>query len=321
MQFNLSLSATQTLYYFAPIRAAEKAIMEGSFLLSTNAAQSDAAHGAELPYFLSMTRSRQGRYHRNDVQGVLFELDGRALAARHKIRPVDYWQFNSTPTMRNDSNEMEERLYSKKPRLKLAGIVKGISVLVDPARGLPLDVLGTFTVSVRKEYGIVPTLYTNAVDWKNGNKAKAVSPSDIPRAERAPRARYSQHAFAPGRDRSTLLTDMTVLLKTLRAKPDFDMYDDIYDLKINSRHRGYITSYHRDLYSQLGAEFQNASRAHTMGRPKERKQLERLLSEMQYFKMTTPKQLADFLIARHDAGRIAANERRKASEPQTNDEW
>lgn len=116
---------------------------------------------------------------------------------------------------------------------------------------------------------------------------------------------------------------MLVILKTLRKNPNFDMYNGLYDLKaILPRHRGYITSYHRDLYSQLQAEFQNASRAHTMGRDKDRKQLDRLLEEMKHFNITTPKQLADLLLERFMADHKAEQERRRAAEPaNNNDGW
>lgn len=319
MQFNLSLSGSDILYYFAPLQAAVKIIESGKIMLSTNAASSDAAHGAQKPYFLSMTRSRQGRYHRNEARGVLFELDGRALGAKHKIRPVDYWQFNSSPRTRHDSNEMEERLYSDSPTLNIDGIVRSMSVLVNDS-GMTLEDIGTLTVTAMKEHGVRATFYNDANAWKLGNKRKAISPADVPRATKR-RKTYNSWDFKSGA-KNTLLTDMMVILKTLRTKPDFDMYNDLYDLKmISSRHRGYITSYHRDLYSQLGAEFQNASRAHTMGRDKERQQLNRLLAEMKHFKITTPKQLADLLIAKYEEGRQAENARRKASEPQTNDEW
>lgn len=64
-------------------------------------------------YYFSMARSMQSSYLRNKEWGAVLKLDGRKLGNRYSGKSVDYW---------NDRNhdEMEDRLYHDKPKIKNA---------------------------------------------------------------------------------------------------------------------------------------------------------------------------------------------------------
>lgn len=85
--------------------------------------------GKNALYFLSTTRTRTGRYHINDSDYALIELDGRKLASRYSAEPMDYWG----PDYRafSDGYEQEDRIYSDEPQIKnFMSYIKNIDIAV-----------------------------------------------------------------------------------------------------------------------------------------------------------------------------------------------
>lgn len=83
-----------------------------------------------MPYYLSTTRQRLGRYHDTSGAGALFTLDGARLGQRYKASPVDYWEnLGGTEDRRKES---EDRVFSNSPYIENAAdyIIK-IDVLLD----------------------------------------------------------------------------------------------------------------------------------------------------------------------------------------------
>ena len=298
MKILMSLSASDRLFYFTQLPALKKIVAGGKLLLSpTGTTTSDAAHGTKYPYFMSLTRSRQGSYHARDESGVLLEYDGRVLGQRNAIRPVDYWNTIESARKRKSSNEMEERLYSRTKDLDVYAGLLSVSVLIDNDgidRTLRLQ-LAT-ECSKRK---IPLFFYTDRKAWLLGNRRKAVGATDTKAAEaRKPYVARSEFE----KNQRSELTDMRVLLETLLKNPDFNLYTDLYDLKgFSDRTRGMVLRYQRDLKPALLAEFQNAGRAQNGGNPKMRKRLDALLAVMKKFNLSSAEQLADFITQRHQA--------------------
>lgn len=288
MKALLSLSASPVLFHFTRIDNATN-ILVGKAKLTPTVIGSDQIVNSQ--YFLSLTRSRVGRYHRMDLEGVLFELNGTRLAQRYKIRPVDYWQMRQTPKMRHDSNEMEERLMSDKPELDIKPYITRICVLSDPRAPLKPYAVRVFKMYGRK-LGVPVEFYTDPKHFQTGNVTKQVAGSDIVR----PKAEVKKRWPRADRRADSIFGNALRLLRAT-SNPDFDMYKNIYDLNLDRRFCDYVTSYQRDLKPQLDAAFHNAARS----KGKDRVALDRLLAEMRLFRITTPQQLAAYFIDRYDS--------------------
>ena len=298
MKILMSLSAGDRLFYFTQLHALKKIVSGGRLLLSpTGVTNADAAHGVKYPYFMSLTRSRQGSYHARNESGVLMEYDGRVLGQRNQIKPVDYWGTLGSARMRKSSNEMEERLYSRNKDLDVYAGLLSVSVLVDSS-GIDRKLRLQLATECSKRQ-IQLFFYTDRKAWLLGDKRKAVGASATKAAE-AYKPYVARSEFE--KNQRSELTDMRVLLETLLKNPDFNVHTGLYDLKgFSERTRGMVLRYQRDLKPVLEAEFQNAGRAQNGGNPKMRKRLDALLAVMQKFNLTSAAQLADFVAKRQNA--------------------
>ena len=286
MKTLLSLSASQVLFHFTGIKNATT-ILVGKAQLTPTVIGSDTI--VKSQYFLSLTRSRMGRYHASSQQGVLFELDGKKLAQRFKFATVDYWQMTSTPQMRHDSNEMEERLLARVPELDLKPYITRICVLAQPSSLNPYSVR-IFKMYARK-LGIPVEFYTDSKHWRTSNKSKTVDASVLVQQPQERR----KHWPRAERRADKIFGSALRLLRATRNRA-FNIYRDIDTLGLDRRFRGFVTSYQRDLKPQLSAAFHNAARDHG----KDRAALDRLLAEMRLVKITTPAQLAEYFIQRYE---------------------
>lgn len=286
MKILVSLSASQVLFHFTGIKNATT-ILVGKAQLTPTVIGSDTI--VKSQYFLSLTRSRMGRYHANSPQGVLFELDGKKLAQRFKFATVDYWQMNSTPRLRHDSNEMEERLLARVPELDLKPYLTRICVVAPPSSLTPYSVR-IFKMYSRK-LGIPVEFYTDSKHWQTSNKAKMVDASVLVRQPQEPNKSWPRAE----RRADKIFGSALHLLRATRNRA-FNMYRDIDTLGLDERFCNFVTSYQRDLKPQLSAAFHNAARDHG----KDRAALDRLLAEMRLVKITTPAQLAEYFIQRYE---------------------
>ena len=283
-----SESASQVLYHFTQLRKGVD-ILNGEMKLTPAVTHSDKLFPEQ--YFLSMTRSRTGRYHRDSTSGVMFELDGRKLNQKYKIVPVDYWKMRSTPKMRDDSNEMEERLLANRPSIKLLPYITKIYLLAPIGKVNPY-LLRTYSVYARK-LGIPLECYTDFKDFQAGNKSKSVKISELASADKPKGAAYPRAVR-----RSDPIFGNALYLLRACSNPDLNLYSYLRDgkLKLDRRFANYVTNYQRDLVPQLEAAFHNAMRS----ADKDRSALDRLLTEMRKHGLSTAKGLADFFIQRYN---------------------
>lgn len=289
MRALLSVSAAQVLFHFTGIDNATKILSDKAKLTPTVIGSDQIV---KSQYFLSLTRSRMGRYHSSSPRGVLFELDGRKLSQRFKVKPVDYWQMRQTLQVRHDSNEMEERLMSDKPDLDIKPYITRICVLSEPMSLKPYGVR-LFKLYGRR-LGVPVEFYSNPKHFQTGNTTKQVAASEL---VRRPNGAAPQKRWPRAERRADSIFGNALRLLRATRNPDFDMYKDIYDLNLDRRFCGYVTSYQRDLKSQLDASFHNAARS----KGKDRVALDRLLAEMRLLRITTPQQLAAYFIDRYDS--------------------
>jgi hypothetical protein len=297
----VSLSASSVLYHFTSINNATS-ILVGEARLTPTVIGSDQI--VDSPYFLSLTRSRTGRYHRLDEEGVLFELDGKRLAQRYKIKPVDYWQMRSSPKMRHDSNEMEERLLSNDNSLDLKPFITRIEVLARP------DSVSVYAIRTLKMYGrklgVPVVFYKDKKSLQTNNRAKTVDGTDLVKPSTEKRRGW------PRADRRAddIFGNVQRVLKAI-SDDSFDLYSNVRELGLTKRFVQYLVQYNGDLRNQLASEFQNAARS----QGKDRTALDKLLASMRKLGLRTPKQLADYILARYD------RDWRAARQPASADGW
>jgi hypothetical protein len=100
----------------------------------------------------------------------MFVLDGSKLNSNNNLKthPIDYW-YN----VKNNIDEMEDRVYSKKPTLDTKA-VRECHILIDHSSEEVLDTEKKYVDEIRKA-GILVYVYTEDKDFQLLNKKKTVS--------------------------------------------------------------------------------------------------------------------------------------------------
>lgn len=129
-----------------------------------------------LPYFFATTRSRLGDYHRNPTKNaVLFTLDGNELNRKNfVVKPIDYWA-GSWRGVQDRGRESEDRVYGKKPRLPIEGLVKSIDMYLghdlkgihDAEYDARRDSEARKIIKLAQEQGIPIHFYKTVKGWKS----------------------------------------------------------------------------------------------------------------------------------------------------------
>jgi hypothetical protein len=138
------------VYHATNIGAAVKILQSDEFILTAPIGADAMVKGKTKQYFfLSTTRSKHGRYHMNNWQGVVMELDGRKLATKYKGQPIDYWgpEFRKiNPT----GNETEDRIFSPTPTIpKATKYIKSLHVLLPVNQAEPAKGTGFFATEAK----------------------------------------------------------------------------------------------------------------------------------------------------------------------------
>jgi hypothetical protein len=169
-------SATQILFHATNLGNVLSMVKENSLALTTGiGTESDGILGKKL-YYLSMSRTRLGRYHAQDTQAgsTLITLNGDLLNQRYQTKPVDYWG-EEYRNHRKGAYEEEDRLFSNSPTIPNANkYIKNIDVL------MPIDELKIRKIQVRELLKLCHInkiscfIYENPKDWLIGNRLKAM---------------------------------------------------------------------------------------------------------------------------------------------------
>lgn len=169
--------ATDILYHYTTTANAARALRDGVFKLSNTAGNRSEQQYAPkgYPYFLSTTRSRVGDYHRYvGTGGVMFVLDGRWLASRYPVKPIDYWE-RSWQHSPDRSSESEDRVFSKENEMPLGGVT-ALHVLLKEQDEHRSPLTRGILINAKK-LGIKTYLYTDENAWRLQDTRKAVAPS------------------------------------------------------------------------------------------------------------------------------------------------
>lgn len=174
-------SLSRIAYHYTSVPTALKIIESGQFELSSALGSIEQQYMPKgKPYFLSTTRTRRGGYHsnRNNLTGVLFELDGNWFNQNYKSKSVDYWNDRAPNNYRGRSHEAEDRVFSSDPTIPIKG-VRSIHILYQLDPEYSETALEAKTQSrIRKlmisskKVNIPAYFYTDKTAWENMNTKK-----------------------------------------------------------------------------------------------------------------------------------------------------
>lgn len=268
----LTERATDVVYHYTGINSALGILSSGEFKLAgtggTEAEQQYAPPG--YPYFLSLSRSKVGDYHRYvGSGGVMFVLDGQWLSDRYPVKPVDYWYSGKTPaTLKRGewatidpgskksmwqysperSSESEDRVFSKQNTIPIDPI-KEVHVYIKE----PDERRSPWTRKVMleaKRRGIKTYLYSDVDAWRTQNKRKALVADQMARLLKGPEPEtyYRRPARGAADYGKSKLMDWIELIKKQPGQPLSKSADKLaYDIR-----------YYGDQVSQFKNELHNA---------------------------------------------------------------
>jgi len=215
--------ATDVLYHYTGTTAAAEILTSGEFKLS-NTVGSDWEYKLQpkgYPYFLSTTRSRSGGYHKYvGNSAVMFVLNGRWLNQNYKVKPIDYWNDQSTTRHR----ESEDRVFSRDGTIAITPVMS-VHVLIKEQHEFQSPAVRRVLLAAKKR-GIPTYLYADEEAWRLQNTAKSITigaAKNILKGPQPSRKQYSRKSYlAPyvellfGQNRSTLSKEASKILFDLR---------------------------------------------------------------------------------------------------------
>ena len=178
-ELTLTERATSVVYHYTSTIAALKILTSGNFeLASTTGNRSEEQYAPKgRPFFLSLTRTPQGDYHRFVGTGaVLFKMDGDWFNSRYMVKPIDYWERAWLHSDGTRSREAEDRVFSAEPTIPTTSITE-VHVLLkeqDEFRSPRTRML----MFVAKKQGLPVFLYTDEAAWRLLDKRRAKSVKD-----------------------------------------------------------------------------------------------------------------------------------------------
>ena len=178
LEGQINEGASSILYHFASIRSALNILNTKHFELSSVTGNKSEEQYApkDHPYFLSLTRTRVGDYHRYvGTGGVLFVLDGTWFNRNHKVTPIDYWEraWQHSP---DRSREAEDRVFSKTPTIPIDSVQEVHVLLKEQDKWRSPEARQLMIAS--KKSGIPTYFYVDEKNWRLLNKAKSISVKD-----------------------------------------------------------------------------------------------------------------------------------------------
>lgn len=177
-EFILTERATSVVYHFTGTRAALKILSSGQFELSSVTGNTSEEYYAPkgYPFFLSLTRTPQGDYHRFvGSSAVLFKLNGDWFNQHYIVKPIDYWERAWLSSHGTRTRESEDRVFSKEPTIPTTPVTE-IHVLLKEQSASRSTETRRLLISA-KQQGIPAYLYTDERAWRLLDKRRSVSPS------------------------------------------------------------------------------------------------------------------------------------------------
>lgn len=170
--------ASSILFHYTSTFNALKMLKSGSFeLSSTTGNKSEEDYAPEgYPYFLSLTRTLTGDYHRYvGTGGVMFKLNGDWFNSRYVVKPIDYWDSAWLDSDGTRTREAEDRVFSKEPTIPITPVTE-VHVLLKNQDEFRSPLTRQIMI-VSKQRNIPVYLYTDEKAWRLLDKRNSVQPS------------------------------------------------------------------------------------------------------------------------------------------------
>ena len=159
--------ASSVLFHYTTIPAALKILKSGNFeLASVVGNRSEEQYAPKgRPFFLSLTRSVTGDYHRFvGSSGVMFKLNGDWFNHNYVVKPIDYWERAWLHSDGTRSRESEDRVFSTEPTIPNKAI-ESIHVLLKEQHEYRSPETRQLILSA-KQQGFPIFLYTDEAAWR-----------------------------------------------------------------------------------------------------------------------------------------------------------
>jgi hypothetical protein len=139
--------------------------------------KSEQTHApAGFPFFLSLTRSKVGDYHRYvGTSACMFVIDGNWLNNRYRTKPVDYWERMWDHPGSGRTREAEDRVFSREPSMPIDGVTAIHLLLKSQMENRSAEVRNIMILAKTRK--IPAFLYTDENAWRLQDTRKAVQPS------------------------------------------------------------------------------------------------------------------------------------------------
>ena len=182
--------ATSVLFHYTGTSSALKILNSGQFeLASTTGNRSEEQYAPPgYPYFLSLTRTTQGDYHRYvGIGGVMFKLDGDWFNSRYIVKPIDYWERAWLHSDGTRSRESEDRVFSQEPTIPITPVTEVHVLLKEQTENRSPQTRQIMITA--KQKGIPVYFYTDEKAWRLLDKRKNIQPSqakDVLKGQQGP---------------------------------------------------------------------------------------------------------------------------------------
>jgi GNAT superfamily N-acetyltransferase len=174
----LTERGSSVLFHYTSTPAAKKILSSGNFeLASVVGNRSEEKYAPEgYPYFLSLTRTVTGDYHRWVGTGaVLFKLDGDWFNSRYIVKPIDYWERSWLHSDGTRTREAEDRVFSKEATIPNNAITE-VHVLLKEQHEFRSPETRQLMI-LAKQQTLPVYLYTDEQAWRLLDKRRATTPS------------------------------------------------------------------------------------------------------------------------------------------------
>jgi len=170
--------ATDVLFHYTGIRAGLKILQSGNFeLASVTGNKSEEQYAPPgYPYFLSLTRTITGDYHRWVGSGaVMFKLNGNWFNSRYIVKPIDYWERAWLHSNGTRTRESEDRVFSKYPTIPITPVTE-VHVLLKEQNEYRSPETRQILITA-KQQGLPVFFYTDEAAWRLLDKRRAQTPA------------------------------------------------------------------------------------------------------------------------------------------------
>ena len=167
--------ASAVLYHYTTAWAALQIVESGQFELaiSTGSRSEQQLAPPGYPYFMSLTRTLLGDYHRWASNGaVMFNLDGTWFRGRYPVRAVDYWERSWNFPESGRTRESEDRVFSREPQIPADSIREVHVLLKEPHEHRSPQVRQLLIAC--KRHGLPAFLYQNEQAWRLQDRRRSI---------------------------------------------------------------------------------------------------------------------------------------------------